>query len=153
MKSHYSYDTPLGRLTICAQGGKIVQVSTWREVPESTEEETAEIKEAAKQLAEYFTGARQSFDLPLSPQGTEFQQRVWQALCDIPYGETRTYKQVAEAIGNPQASRAVGMANNRNPIMIIIPCHRVIGANGALTGYAGGLDMKDTLLKLEQDNR
>ena len=105
---------------------------------------------AAKQLGEYFTGARKSFDLPLAPRGTDFQKAVWKALQDIPYGETRSYKQIAETIKSPKACRAVGMANNKNPIWIIIPCHRVIGADGSLTGYGGGLDMKEKLLKLEK---
>lgn len=112
--------------------------------------ETGIIKEAARQLQEYLDGNRTSFELPLNPQGTEFQKNVWKALCQIPYGETRSYKQVAEAIGNPKAPRAVGMANNKNPIMIIIPCHRVIGSNGSLIGYAGGLHIKERLLALEK---
>ncbi len=87
--------------------------------------------------------------MPLNPNGTVFQKKVWNALCNIPYGETRSYKQVAEAVGNNKASRAVGMANNKNPIMIVIPCHRVIGSNGSLVGYAGGLDIKEKLLFLE----
>lgn len=104
---------------------------------------------AREQLEEYFAGSRRSFDLPLSPKGTEFQLSVWRALLDIPYGETRTYGQIAHAIGSPKAARAVGMANNKNPIAIIIPCHRVIGADGRLVGYAGGLGKKELLLALE----
>ena len=107
------------------------------------------LAEAEKQLAEYFAGSRRVFDLPLSPKGSEFQKRVWKALCDIPYGETRSYQEIAEAVGNAKAARAVGLANNRNPIVILIPCHRVIGKSGKLTGYAGGLDRKQFLLKLE----
>ena len=107
------------------------------------------LAEAEKQLAEYFAGSRRGFDLPLSPKGSEFQKRVWKALCDIPYGETRSYQEIAEAVGNAKAARAVGLANNRNPIVILIPCHRVIGKSGKLTGYAGGLDRKQFLLKLE----
>jgi O-6-methylguanine DNA methyltransferase len=101
-------------------------------------------------LSEYLIGERKSFDLPLNPRGTVFQQQVWKALCDIPYGETRSYKQIAEAIGNPKAVRAVGMANNRNPLLIVIPCHRVIGANGKLVGYGAGIEKKEFLLKLEK---
>jgi methylated-DNA-[protein]-cysteine S-methyltransferase len=108
--------------------------------------------EAASQLNEYFSGNRRRFDVPLHPHGTPFQQSVWDALLSIPYGDTRSYKQVAQMIGKPDASRAVGMANNKNPIMIIIPCHRVIGSNGSLVGYAGGLDMKRELLELEKRN-
>ena len=107
-------------------------------------------KKAAKQLDEYFSGKRKVFDLPLDPQGTEFQRSVWRALKEIPYGETRSYKQIANAIGNPKACRAVGMANNKNPIWIIIPCHRVIGADGSLTGYGGGIKMKQKLLEIER---
>ena len=106
--------------------------------------------ETTRQLEAYFSGKLKSFDLKLAPEGTEFQKSVWKALCRIPYGETRTYKEIAESIGNPKAYRAVGLANNRNPIAIIIPCHRVIGVNGKLTGYASGLDVKEYLLKLEE---
>lgn len=102
------------------------------------------------QIREYLEGERRSFDFPYELEGTAFQKKVWNILCGIPYGETRTYKQIAEAVGNPEASRAVGGANNRNPIMIAVPCHRVIGADGSLTGYAGGLGMKKALLELER---
>ena len=107
------------------------------------------LAEAARQLHEYFTGERKAFDLPLSIKGTDFQQAVWNALMDVPYGETRTYGEIAKAIGKPKAARAVGMANNRNPVSIVIPCHRIIGADGSLTGYGGGLNAKEFLLKLE----
>lgn len=106
-----------------------------------------------RQLQEYLAGTRREFSLPLHPVGTEFQQRVWKLLQTIPYGETWTYGELARAAGNPKASRAVGMANNRNPLAIVIPCHRVIGANGSLTGYAGGLDIKQRLLELERSTR
>ena len=108
---------------------------------------------AARQLAEYFAGERRVFTVPLSPAGTPFQKRVWEALPSIPYGETSTYGAVAQRIGNPNACRAVGMANNRNPLPIIIPCHRVVGRDGSLTGYAGGLDRKQFLLDLERGER
>ena len=101
------------------------------------------------QINEYLDGSRKTFNFPYELRGTEFQKKVWTELCKIPYGETRTYKDIAVAIGNPKASRAVGMANNKNPIIIAVPCHRVIGANGSLTGYAGGLGMKAALLSLE----
>jgi methylated-DNA-[protein]-cysteine S-methyltransferase len=104
----------------------------------------------AKQLNEYFAGKRQIFDLPLDFSGTEFQQKVWQALLTIPFGETCSYKQIAEQIGNVKAVRAVGAANGKNPISIIAPCHRVVGANGKLVGFAGGLENKDILLKIEK---
>ena len=111
------------------------------------------IEQAVLQIEEYMEGKRVEFDLPLRPEGTKFQKQVWDALLSIPYGEVRSYKEIAEAIGNPKACRAVGMANNRNPISIIIPCHRVIGANGSLVGYGGGLPIKTKLLKLEDSKR
>ena len=114
------------------------------------QEPTPVLQEAARQLGEYFDGTRKVFDLPLQPRGTAFQQSVWRALCDIPYGQTRSYARLAEQIGRPKACRAVGMANHKNPIPILIPCHRVVGADGSLTGYAGGLAMKKALLDLER---
>ncbi len=113
------------------------------------QQDTPLLLEAKRQLEEYFAGLRAAFSLPLAPKGTDFQKLVWRELENIPYGETRTYGQIAEAVGNPAASRAVGGANHKNPIAIMIPCHRVIGADGSLTGYAGGLDVKETLLRLE----
>lgn len=104
---------------------------------------------AAEQLAAYFAGERRPFELPMDTGGTEFQNSVWRALCAIPYGETRSYRALAEAIGNPKAVRAVARANGANPLSIVVPCHRVIGADGSLTGYAGGLEMKARLLVLE----
>ncbi len=106
-----------------------------------------------RELDEYFEGKRKTFDIPLRTHGTAFQEKVWAALRAIPYGEVRSYKEVAEAIGHPKAYRAVGMANNANPIFIIVPCHRVIGSDGSLTGYGGGLPMKKALLSLEKGNR
>lgn len=106
-----------------------------------------------RELDEYFQGKRKTFDIPLRTHGTAFQEKVWAALRAIPYGEVRSYKEVAEAIGHPKAYRAVGMANNANPIFIIVPCHRVIGADGSLTGYGGGLPMKKALLSLEKKHR
>lgn len=104
------------------------------------------------QLKEYFQGKRREFTIPLSLEGTPFQEKVWHALLEIPYGETCSYLEIARAVGNPKACRAVGMANNRNPIAILVPCHRVVGADGSLTGYAGGLTRKAYLLKLERGN-
>lgn len=106
-----------------------------------------------RELDEYFQGKRKTFDIPLRTHGTPFQEKVWAALRAIPYGEVRSYKEVAKAIGHPKAYRAVGMANNANPIFIIVPCHRVIGSDGSLTGYGGGLPMKKALLSLEKGNR
>ncbi len=108
-------------------------------------------REARRQLEEYFAGRRTTFDLPLRPNGTEFQQRVWKELLQIPYGQTATYGQIAKKIGNPNAARAVGQACNANPIPIFIPCHRVVGSNSRLTGFALGLDVKTTLLELERE--
>ena len=108
------------------------------------------LQKAVKQMQEYFTGRRKEFELPIRLQGTDFQQKVWNALRQIPYGETRSYGEVAAIIGNPKASRAVGGANHKNPIMLIVPCHRVIGADGSLTGFGGGLRAKEYLLSLEK---
>ena len=152
------YDTEIGRVGIAENGNAITEITLLktpvgpgiiRPLKFEKEEETQLLKTAAEQLKEYLAGNRQAFDLPLDPQGTEFQKAVWNALLDIPFGEIRSYKQVAEAIGNPKACRAVGMANNKNPILIVIPCHRVIGSNGSLVGYGGGIDLKENLLKLE----
>jgi methylated-DNA-[protein]-cysteine S-methyltransferase len=115
-------------------------------------QESPLIKEAAKQLDEYFNKKRKVFDLPLALNGTDFQKRVWNELQNIPYGKTRSYGELAAITGNPKACRAVGMANNRNPVPVIIPCHRVIGHDGSLTGYAGGLELKRQLLELENKN-
>ncbi len=121
-------------------------------IPDGWVENKKFFREISRQLEAYFAGELKSFDVKLAPEGTEFQKAVWNALKEIPYGETRTYKDIAESIGNPKAYRAVGLANNRNPIAIIVPCHRVIGADGKLTGYAGGLDVKEFLLKLEDNS-
>ena len=116
---------------------------------DAVEKETPLLREAFRQLGEYVARTRREFDLPLAPQGTPFQRRVWDALQRIPYGQTRTYRQIAEAADCPKGYRAVGMANNRNPIAILIPCHRVIGADGSLVGYGSGLPTKEKLLRLE----
>ncbi len=147
--------TPVGPVVLTATDEAVIGLRFGTAVPEGSvpvpEEEAAPLlREAAAQLREYFAGARRAFTLPLAPVGTEFQQRVWKALRTIPCGETRTYKQIAEQIGRNRAYRAVGMANNRNPIAILIPCHRVIGHDGRLTGYAGGLGIKERLLDLEK---
>ncbi|MCL1963800.1 MAG: methylated-DNA--[protein]-cysteine S-methyltransferase [Firmicutes bacterium] len=151
MKKASFYDMPTGRIGIAEADGAIANVFFGHTVrPEAYEtEETPLIRRAAEQLFEYFEGRRRAFDLPLQPIGTRFERAVWDTLLTIPYGETRTYGQVAMRIGNPKACRAVGRANGRNPISIFIPCHRVIGAGGALTGYAGGVEMKERLLGME----
>lgn len=143
------YETPLGTVQIGCEESLIVSVHRINQ-PDHPNAPSSLSDLAASQLAEYFSGSRKAFDLPIHPQGTAFQETVWQALLDIPYGETRSYKDIAAAIGNPAACRAVGMACNKNPIWIVIPCHRVVGSNKKLTGYAGGLDMKQALLNLEQ---
>ena len=153
MKHTLSVPSPIGKLWLQEEDGALVRVSFQPDAASQTEEETPLLGQAKQQLAEYFAGQRQAFDLPLRMQGTPFQQKVWAALRTIPYGETRSYGQIAVQVGNPKAGRAVGMANNRNPIAIIVPCHRVIGANGSLTGYAGGLNVKQELLALERRTR
>ncbi len=154
MKNVFFYNSSIGKIGIAADGSAVTNIYFEGEKPENDLEikETPLIKEAHRQLEEYFNGKRKSFDLPLNPRGTKFQQEVWSALLDIPYGETRSYKDIAIAIENEKACRAVGMANNRNPLVIIIPCHRVIGANGKLVGYGGGIQTKEYLLKLESNN-
>ena len=148
--------SPVGLLKLVATDDALVAVLWENENPnrvrlaeliENTQHPI--LLETQKQLNEYFAGQRQVFDLALDFEGTEFQQKVWQALLTIPFGETRSYKQIAEQIGNVKAVRAVGAANGKNPISIITPCHRVVGANGKLVGFAGGLENKDVLLKLE----
>ena len=154
MKAQWFYDTPIGKICIAETDGKISHLIFMHASlsDDYIEEETALIKKAATQVFEYFDGKRKEFDLPLNPMGTDFQRSAWAALETIPYGETRSYKDIAVQIGNPKGVRAVGMANNRNPISIIIPCHRVIGSNGSLTGYGGGLDSKQFLLDMEIKN-
>lgn len=147
--TYFTYQTALGDLTICEEDNAIVAISTYFRSEEGEEKETALMQKAYQQLTEYMTGNRKSFDFPIAPKGTDFQKQVWQALCEIPYGQTRTYKQIAEAIGNPKAVRAVGMANNRNPLIVVVPCHRVIGIKGQMVGYAAGVDKKEFLLRLE----
>ncbi|MDR1463112.1 MAG: methylated-DNA--[protein]-cysteine S-methyltransferase [Azoarcus sp.] len=148
------YNTAFGEMLISSDGESITGVRLASISSIKTVDSPCRLTDiAATQLEEYSTGQRKTFDLPLNPIGTKFQRYAWANLCDIPYGETRSYKQVAAATGNPAASRAIGMANNKNPIMIIIPCHRVIGSNGKLVGYAGGLPLKKRLLELEQHHK
>lgn len=152
MKKLFYYHTPIGEIGIAEEDGSICAIFFSHEKISKEEymiKESSLIKNAYRQLVEYFNKQRKTFDLPLAPEGTEFQMKVWKALSDIPYGKTRSYKEIAIAIGNPKAVRAVGMANNKNPIPIIIPCHRVIGSDGKLAGYGGGLEIKEYLLKLE----
>ncbi len=137
------------RVVVSAAGLREIQFSPAREVAGERAACAGLIEEAARQLRGYFAGERKGFDLPLDMQGTEFQKRVWRQLLTIPYGETRSYRQVAEGIGAAAAVRAVGAANGANPVPIVVPCHRVIGAGGKLVGYGGGLELKRRLLELE----
>lgn len=152
MINTFLYETKIGKVGIRDNGHCITELYFIKDSDTDllTIKETPLIKEAARQLQEYFDGYRKDFDLPLDPKGTLFQKNVWKALETIPYGETRSYKQIAEKVGSPKGYRAVGMANNKNPISIIIPCHRVIGANGKMVGYGGGLGIKEYLLNLEK---
>ncbi len=147
-------ETEFGPLTIVSNGEAVVRLQFGRGIlAEKEMKESALIARAADELREYFSGRRTRFTIPLAPQGTTFQKEVWTSLCQIPYGETRAYKDIAADICKPGASRAVGMANNKNPILIMIPCHRVIYANGALGGYAGSIDLKEKLLIHEKENK
>jgi methylated-DNA-[protein]-cysteine S-methyltransferase len=150
----YFQQTPLGKLGVAEQGGNITDVYFAGDtIPQDAElAETPLIKEAFSQLAAYFAGERREFSLPLAPHGTVFMQTVWQALYAVPYGTTTSYKDIAHAINNPKAMRAVGLANSKNPIPIFIPCHRIIGSNGKLVGYSGGLGIKIFLLALEKQS-
>jgi methylated-DNA-[protein]-cysteine S-methyltransferase len=153
---HYSYvESPIGDLLVAGDDGVLKLVSfprgsMAREPDEGWERKDSEFDEVRRELGEYFEGKRESFDVPLEADGTDFQRDVLGALQQIPYGETRTYGEIAEHLGKPKASRAVGAANGRNPIPILIPCHRVIGSDGSLTGFGGGIDTKEFLLSLER---
>jgi methylated-DNA-[protein]-cysteine S-methyltransferase len=153
---NYCYlDTPIGKLLLAGDEDalRVIQfpkngkpgnpAADWRESARGA------LQETVRQLREYFSGRRTEFDLPLAPEGTDFQRRVWRQLQGIPYGKTISYGELAKRVGNPKASRAVGGANGCNPLPIVIPCHRVIGANGKLTGFGGGLPIKQALLELE----
>ncbi len=155
MTFYDEYQSPMGRITI--QVNDVGLLGVWFEVHTTKPDELGKrlvdhpiIDQTRLQLAEYFAGVRKHFDLPLAATGTDFQQKVWQALTTIPYGETWCYQDLANAIDNPKAVRAVGLEKKKNPISIIVPCHRVIGKSGKLTGYAGGVEVKKKLLELEQ---
>lgn len=156
--TYRTFDSPIGELTLVERDGALVGLYMANHRPAPRAETFGDLDEGAlpqveAQLAEYFAGERTDFDLPLAPEGTEFQAKVWAALRTIPYGETWTYGQLAAAIGQPGAARAVGLANGRNPISIVVPCHRVVGSTGTLTGYAGGVERKEFLLNLERGLR
>jgi methylated-DNA-[protein]-cysteine S-methyltransferase len=145
-------DSPVGTLRLWSNGRQLVQIdwSAPKTAPAGTRQQSdAVLQRGGEQLEEYFAGKRKTFDLPLAPRGTAFQQSVWQALAGIPWGQWRSYGDIARAIGRPRAVRAVGAANGRNPLPIVVPCHRVVGSDGSLTGFAGGLEMKRYLLELE----
>ena len=150
MRSERVIDAPIGKLTLCADEAGIYEVKFGAQ---SSRADASELLDRAqRELEEYFAGRRRAFSVPLSIHGTAFQQAVWRALMEIPYGKTATYGEIAKAIGREKACRAVGMANHVNPLPIFVPCHRVVGAGGRLTGYAGGLEIKQFLLELEENN-
>jgi len=154
MRSHHTLDSPVGQILLLAENDVLVRLEFPGKphamgIPEKSETGSPFLQEVSNQLTQYFDGTRQTFDIAVDLRGTHFQQRVWGHLQDIPWGETRSYGQLADQVGNKGASRAVGAANGRNPISIILPCHRVIGGNGHITGYAGGLKAKQWLLQHE----
>ena len=151
-------ESPVGPLTLIARDGVLTNVSMHEQrhvspPPQDAVTDDAWFTDVAEQFDAYFAGERSTFDIEMNLLGTPFQQRVWSQLCQIPYGETISYGELARRVGNPNASRAVGLANGRNPIAIVVPCHRVIGANGSLTGYGGGLERKTWLLEHEVKHR
>jgi methylated-DNA-[protein]-cysteine S-methyltransferase len=146
-------DSPMGPLTVASTEKGIASIHFGNAVPAGAVTDSSANQEPVEQLKEYFEGRRTQFDLQLDVEGTPFQKAVWGELLRIPYGETRTYGEIAKAIGRPAAARAVGMANHENPIAVVIPCHRVVGRDGSLTGYAGGLHLKAQLLSIERRHR
>ena len=145
-------DTPIGRLRLRSTGSHLAAIEFENQQNDARDDTCSSdevLERSARQLQEYFAGRRKTFDLPLAPSGTDFQRSVWNALSTIPWGAVRSYADIARAIDRPKAVRAVGAANGRNPLPIVVPCHRVIGSDGSLTGFAGGLDMKRRLLELE----
>lgn len=152
MKNYIYYDAPFGRLTLISEDEYLTGLYFGEREIDGEMQETEILKEASTQLDEYFAGNRRKFELPLRTTGTDFQRKCWDGLQTIPYGETRTYQEMARYAGNEKAVRAVGGANHNNPISIIVPCHRVIGKNGKLVGFGGGLDVKEFLLNLEKEN-
>lgn len=149
-QTFFVYPTPLGRITLACDGTALTRMVFGAEQLLGQYEPCSITNRASTEIQEYLAGRRTSFSVPLNPQGTDFQKRVWNALQNIPYGQTRSYKEIAQVLGNEKAVRAIGMANNKNPLPIFIPCHRVIGTNGDLVGYAFGLKIKQFLLDLEK---
>ncbi|WP_260620483.1 methylated-DNA--[protein]-cysteine S-methyltransferase [Gordonibacter massiliensis (ex Traore et al. 2017)] len=148
--THFAYRTPLGRVTIASDGRAVTALAFGEQTLPGAARATELTNRAANQLQEYFAGKRRAFDLPLAPAGTDFQKRVWKAVADVPYGETRTYSDVAAAIGSPRSCRAVGAASNKNPLPILIPCHRIVGANGSPAGSGNDAKAKAFLLDMER---
>jgi methylated-DNA-[protein]-cysteine S-methyltransferase len=148
----HTRQTAIGCIGLAERDGFLIELALRATPAAERRPEPELIRRAFAQIEEYLAGRRRSFDLPLHAEGTPFMRRVWDELCKIPYGATRSYKEIAAATGRPGAMRAVGMANNRNPLALIIPCHRVIGADGSLVGFGGGLEMKRRLLDLEADS-
>lgn len=146
-------ETPIEKIYIAEEDDKIIEINLDSNKNNYEIKNTEVLNLAEKQLLEYFEGKRKQFDLPFKLKGTPFQEKVWNELLKIPYGETRTYGEIAKNIGNPKTARAVGMANHNNPISIVVPCHRVIGANNKLVGYGLGIDKKQYLLELEKNFR
>jgi len=154
VKKYCHYQSPIGKLLLVGTDGVLEELhfpgDADQKLPDNDYQRDKEnFREALQQLSQYFSGNRQYFDLKINLEGTNFQKQVWQALREIPFGKTASYGEIAERIGNPKACRAVGMANNKNPLPIIVPCHRIIGKDGSLTGFGGGLDLKRQLLELE----
>ena len=150
MKFGKIYDTSIGKINIIQEGEYIVKIGFDEELKDIEIKETKLILKTISEIKEYLEGKRKEFDIPIKLQGTKFQKKVWNELLKIPYGETCSYKDIAIRINNKKGVRAVGMANHNNPIAIIVPCHRVIGKNGKLVGYAGGIDIKSKLLEIEK---
>lgn len=159
MENYFIHHTVIGDLRIESNGEEITKIAFYNNdfiklnINSKVLKKDTVIEMACKELDEYFKGQRKEFSFPMLPEGTEFQKKVWKALLEIPYGEKRTYKDIAIKIGNEKACRAVGLANNKNPLPIVVPCHRVIGSSGKLVGYAGGLDIKEKLLEIEKENK
>lgn len=158
MRQYRYFDSPIGNLLLVGRGETLEELhfpnsSTRKEKEETAQLNNVSLTTACEQLSEYFQGKRTQFTIELAPRGTDFQQTVWQELSKIPFGETTSYGEIARRIGNPKGSRAVGLANGKNPIPIIVPCHRVIGKDGSLTGFGGGLEIKKHLLTLEKTNK
>lgn len=153
--NYYIYKNYFGKFIILERDGFIIGLSTdERDIPDDFKEFKSDlIKSCVEELEQYFKGELKEFTIPISFKGTEFQESVWNALLNIPYGETRSYQDIAEIVGSKKAVRAVGGANNKNPLMILIPCHRIIGKDGKLVGFGGGLELKSELLNLESTNK